>query len=285
MVSRSGDIPSTLQDGPLMKQYIPKLLKSLSTLVLMLSACIGPPMPEVAGYFKVAVIVDTTSDPVSREQAEAVIAFSNEQWIDLTGFGLQLVDFVENDSGGSIADLVGNYMERESNLPNGILVFSVGDDDRAKINRAYAQQIPAPEGFRNAFVSPYLGDGYMYVAVLQFNYRYAACGYAGNDTIQSQLSSNGECPGGDGQVCAEWNEMQVCPIALPVLEGHTPIDMAAEPIIHEFMHSFAKKGQDDHYLSEACQVELGNNWDKDKARYYSDFCPNVYNVFSDSYRP
>lgn len=85
----------------------------------------------------VAAIVDTMTDPVSREQAEAVIAFSNEQWIDLTGFGLQLVDFVEDDSGGSIADLVGSYMERESDLPNGILVFSVGDDDRAKINRAY----------------------------------------------------------------------------------------------------------------------------------------------------
>ena len=254
-------------------------------ILLGLTACNSRPPPDPTVYFKVAVIVDTTSDPVSREQAEAVIAFANKQWIDLTGFGLQLVDFVEDVSGGSIADLVGSYMERKSDLPNGILVFSVGDDDRAKINRAYAQQIPAPDGFKSAFVSPYLGDGYMYVAVLQFNYRYAACGYAGTDTVQSQVSSNSECPDGDGQVCAEWNGMQVCPIALPVLEGHAPIDMAAGVIIHEFMHSFSDKGQDDHYFSEACRIALGDDWDEEKAGYYSDFCPMVYDIFADSYRP
>jgi hypothetical protein len=214
-----------------------------------------------------------------------VVTFANEQWIDLTGYGLQLVDFVEDDSGGSILDLVENYMERESDLPNGIFIFSVGDDDRAKMNRAYAQQIPAPDGFRNAFVSPSRGEGYMYVAVLQFNYRYAACGYAGSDTVQSQLSSSGECPGGDGQVCAEWSGMQVCPIALPALEGHTPIDMAAGVIIHEFMHSFSEKGQEDHYFSGTCREVMGDFWDEDLAEYYSDFCPNVYEVFADSYRP
>lgn len=257
-------------------------------ILLGLTACNSRPTSDPTVYFKVAVIVDTMTDPVSREQVEAVISISNEQWIELTGFGLQLVDFVEDDSGGSIADLVGNYMEGKSDLPNGIMVFSVGDENRAKINRAYAQHIPAPDGFKNAFVSPYLGDEYMYVAVLQFNYHYAACGYAGAETIQSQVSVDGECPGGDGQVCAEWSGMQVCPIALPLLEGLTPIDMAAEPIIHEFMHSFGDKGPDDHYLSEACQIALGREpdyWDGEESEYYSGFCPIVYDIFADSYRP
>lgn len=269
-----------------MKEYMSwsNLLYALA-LILAIAACNSPLPPDPAVNFKVAVIVDTMTDPVSREQAEAVIAISNEQWVDLTGFGLQLVDFVEDDGGGSIADLVGRFLERESDLPNGILVFSVGDEDRAKINRAYAQQIPAPDGFKNAFVSPYLGDGYMYVAVLQFNYRYAACGYAGTDTIQSQLSTNDECPGGNGQICAEWSGMQVCPVALPALEGQTPITMAAEPIIHEFMHSFSDKGQDDHYFSEACRIALGDEWDEEEAGYYSDFCPIVYDIFADSYTP
>jgi hypothetical protein len=262
-----------------------RTLLPILAIILTLAACSSLPPPDPTIYFKIAVIVDTRTDPVSREEAEAVIAVSNEQWIDLTGFGLQLVDFVEDDSGGSIADLVGRYMQHESDLPNGILVFSVGDDDRAKINRAYAQQIPAPSGFKNAFVSPYLGDGYMYVAVLQFNHRYAACGYAGTDTIQSQVSSHGECRGVDGQACVMWSGMQVCEIALPALEGHTPIDMAAEPVIHEYMHSFSDKGQDDHYFSEACQIALGDNWDGEDGGYYSDFCPIVYDIFVDSYRP
>ena len=273
----------------MMKQYIPKLLKFLCTLVLMLLACSAYPMPKGTDYFKVAVIVDTTSDSVSREQAEAIIVIANEKLLDLTGFGLQLVDFVGDDSGGSIKSLVENYMNNhKSTLPNGILIFSVGDDDRAKTNRAYAQQIPVPEGFRNAFVSPHLGDGYMYIAVLQFNYRYAACGYAGTDTVQSQVSSHGECGGVDGEACAKWEGMQVCQVALPLLEGHTPIDMAAGPIIHEFMHAFGDKGPDDHYTSKACHQIMDwepGHYNLEEAEYYNDFCPNVYDVFADSYQP
>ena len=265
------------------RRYASKPLKFLCILMLALAACSSPPTPAV--YFRVAVIVDTTTDPTSREQAEAVLAIANEKLIDLTGIGLQLHEFVEDGSGGSIASLVENYVKHASTLPNGILIFSVGDDDRAKIHRAYAQQIPAPEGFRNAFVSPYLGDGYLYIAVLQFNHRYAACGYAGTDTIQSPVSSGGECPGMDGQVCAKWEGLQVCPAALPFLEGRTILDMAAEPVPHEFMHSFGDKGPDDHYTSEACQQVMGLAYDSDKAVTYSDFCPNVYDVFADSYRP
>ncbi|WP_374687252.1 hypothetical protein [Promineifilum sp.] len=261
-------------------------LLSVLAILLTLAACSGSPTPPI--YFKVAVIVDMTTDPVTREQAEDVLAVANQKFIDLTGFGLQLHDFVEDHSGGSIASLVENHMEHTSDLPNGILVFSVGDEDRARIHRAYAQQIPAPKDFKNAFISPYLGDGYMYVAILQFNYRYAACGYAGTGIIQSHLSSPGECPGADGQACAGWHGMQVCPAALEFLEGHTPIDMAAGTIPHEFMHSFSDKGPDDHYSSEACRAAMGwepSHYVFEEAEYYSDFCPFVYDVFGDSYRP
>ena len=183
-------------------------------LILALAACISHPPTNPAGYFKVAVIVDTTSDPVSREQAEAVIAIANEKLIDLTGYGLELVRFVEADSGSSIDSLVEDFMtNHKSTLPNGIVLFSVGDDDRAKIDRAYARQIPAPSGYRNSFISPYLGDQYMYVGVLQFNYRYAACGYAGTDTIQSLVSSNGECRGVTEKLA--WDGMACRSVSLP----------------------------------------------------------------------
>lgn len=257
-------------------------------IILALAACNSHQPPDPAGYFEVAVIVDTTSDPVSREQAEAVIAIADEKLIGLTGFSLMLIDFVEDDSGGSIESLVENYMENRSTLPNGILIFSVGDDDRAKINRAYARQIPTPNGFRNAFASPSRGDGYMYVAVLQFNYRYAACGYAGTDTIQSLVSIGEECPGNDGQACAEWEGMQVCPAALPFLEGHTLIDMPAGPVIHEFMHAFGNRGPGDHYGSEACNLAMGwqpDHYDLEESETFNAMCPDVYDNFADSYLP
>lgn len=253
---------------------------------LALTACGGSRTPT--DYFRVTVIVDTTTDPVSQEQAEAILAIADAKLIDLTGFGLQLHRFVESSSGGSVTHLVETYMQHESTLPNGVLVFSVGDDSRAKINRAYAQQIPAPAGFKNAFVSPYLGDAYMYVAVLQFNHHYAACGYAGTERIQSQVASHGECRGVDGEACAKWNGRQVCQSALEFLEGHTPIDLAAGPVIHEFMHAFSDKGPDDHYTSEACHTAMGwqpDHYDLVEAEHYNDFCPNVYDIFVNSYRP
>jgi hypothetical protein len=158
-----------------------------------------------------------------------------------------MMDFVEEVGGVSMENLVTEYMDRHTNnLPNGILIFSVGDEDRAKIHRAFAQQILAPEGFRNAFVSPYLGDGYMCVAVLQFNHHYAACGYGSMDAIQSPVSIGDECRGEEGAACTEWEGMQVCPSALPFLEGHTPIGLATGPVIHEIMHAFGDQGPKDH---------------------------------------
>ena len=71
--------------------------------ILALAACTTS--PTTAGDFNIAVIVDETSDPVSREQAKAIIDIANESLIDLTGFSLKLIDFVEDDSGGSIDSL------------------------------------------------------------------------------------------------------------------------------------------------------------------------------------
>lgn len=261
------------------------------TLLVMLAACTGggsaPASPEPIAYFNVAVIVDTTSDLVSREQAEAVLALSDASLYDLTGYRLRMVDFVEDDSNGSVEEVVNAYMAAHpDDLPNGILLFSVGDDDRAKINRGYAQQIPAPEGFRNPFVSPYLDGSFMYVAVLYFNHHYAACGYDGADDIQSPVSVGDECRGEEGTPCVAWEGMQICDFVLPLLEGRTPVDMAAGVVVHEFMHPFGDKGPDDHYLTDSCRAVVGEGiYNEEQAEHYNDMCPNVYETFAASYQP
>ncbi len=260
-------------------------LISLFAMILVLAACTLPPPA-----FKIAVIVDAATDPVGREEVEEVLAIVAPRFLELTGFRLETIAIVEDSRGGSIERITTNYMEQASEIPNGILIFSVGDDDRAKINRAYAQQVPGPEGFRNPFISPYphLGDSHVYIAVLQFNYLYAACGYAGMDTIQSPFSSGDECRGVEGETCAEWEGLQVCPVALPFLEGSTRIDMAAEPVVHEFMHPFGLGGPDAHYGTEACNLAMGwepDHFDEAEGKSYYGMCPNVYGVFNDSYNP
>ena len=256
-----------------------------------LAACRTAPASVVD--FQVAVIVDTTTDPVSRAQAESVIAIANEKMIELTGFGLQMVDFIEDDRGVSMEDLVTAYMEDRplKDLPNGFLIFSTGDEDRAKINRAYAQQVPGPEGFRNPFVSPipHLGDSHVYIAVVQFNHMFAACGYGGTDTIQSPFSIGDECGGEVGSTCAAWEGMQVCQIAMPFVEGRTRIDMVAEPVVHEFLHPFGLLGgPDNHYGSQACNLAMGwapDHFDEEEAIFNAMMCPNVVENFVNSYHP
>jgi hypothetical protein len=250
-----------------------------------LAACTSQPPT-----FKIAVIVDTATDPVSREEVEAVVEIVTPRFKELTGFRLETIEIVEDARGGSIERIATDYMEQAPEIPNGILIFSVGDDDRAKINRAYAQQVPGPQGFHNSFVSPYphLGDSHVYIAVLQFNHLYAACGYAGMDTIQSPFSSGDECRGVEGEICAEWEGLQVCPVALPFLEGRTRTDMAAEPIVHEFAHPFGLGGPDAHYGTEACNLAMG--WEPDhndeaEGIFYNGMCPNVWDAFANSYHP
>jgi hypothetical protein len=254
-------------------------------ILLGLAAC--APQPPT---FKIAVIVDTATDPVSQGDVEAVLALVAPRFLELTGFHLETMEIVEEGGGGSIERLATDYMAHAPKLPNGILIFSVGDDSRAKINRAYAQQVPGPEGFRNSFVSPYphLGDSHVYIAVVQFNHLFAACGYGDADTIQSPVSIGEECRGEAGSACVAWEGMQVCEIALPFLEGRTRIDMVAEPVVHEFMHPFGLGGPDAHYGTEACNRTMGwepGHYDEAESIAYDGMCPNVYDVFADSYQP
>ena len=82
--------------------------------------------------------------------------------------------------------------------------------------------------------------------------------------------------------------MQICESALLLLDGRTPTDLAAGPVIHEFMHAFSDRGPDDHYGSEACNREMGwplDHFDYEESEYYNGTCPNVYDKFADSYLP
>ena len=165
-------------------------------------------------------------------------------------------------------------------------VFSVGDDDRAKINRGYAQKVLAPNGFRNAFVSSSNESDQIYVAIVCFKYQFAACGYGGTDRIQSAFPLGDEC-GGDASACAEWYGMHVCERALPYLT--TPTEMIAGVVVHEFMHPFDwEAGPDVHYGSEACNKAMGwptDHFDNEESDRYVGMCPYVFDNFVNSYRP
>lgn len=271
-----------IQARPSLESVETETLRAVETATLK-------PTAEPIGYFNITIIVDTTSEPVSQSEVNAVIADANAILYRITDFGLNLTDYVEDGSGSSVDVVTQNYMNSQSNnLPNGIVVFSFGDDDQAKLYGGYAREITAPSGFVNTFNSPLYGTNQMYVAVIHFSHHYAACGYAGTDTIQSAVSSNGECRGEDGVACVEHNGYQMCENALEYLYASTPTYFTASSVVHEIMHSFAEVGTDVHFGTAACKTAMGWNpsyFDLDEAQRFNGMCPYVYDNFINSYKP
>jgi hypothetical protein len=265
-----------------------RILFPLVVLLVIFAACARAELqsePEL--YFSVAVITDTTTDSVSRDQIDEIVSSASLRLEELTGFSLQVEGYFETDQGGTVEEIVQNYMNLHSaDLPNGVILFSAGDADRAKINRGYSQKVLAPAGFHNAFVSSAGEMDQMYVAVVYFNYLYAACGYGGTDGIQSAFPIGDEC-GGDTVACAQWNGKQVCERALPFLT--TPTDMIAGVVVHEFMHPFDWEiGPDIHYTSKACAAAMGwptDHFDYEESEHFVGMCPYVFDNFVNAYRP
>jgi hypothetical protein len=260
----------------------------IALLIVILSAACAPvaAQTESSRVFSIAVILDTTTDSVRQEEREEILALASAKLEDLTGFTFQETIYLEDGQGGTVEEIVLRYMStNDKELPNGIILFSAGDEDRAKIGRGYSQKVTGPNGFRNSFISSANESDQMYVAIVYFNYHYAACGYGAEDTVQSEFAIGDEC-GGDLSACSEWNGMQVCEIALPFLT--TPTQMIAGVVVHEFMHPFDWEiGPEIHYGSDACNAKMGWSMDHsdEEAEYYVAICPYVFENFVRSYKP
>lgn len=250
----------------------------------------GTPSGVVAvANFKVAVIVDTLSEPVTREQAQSLVNDADQTFLALTGFGIEMVDFVEDGAGGSTTDMANRYIQSYASVfPNGVIIFSYGDNGDAKLYGGYGYAILGAAGFHNSFISPATGDGHVYVAVVHFSHKYAACGYGGLDAVQSAVSIDGECRNQPGVACVEYHGYSMCSDAVDDLYASTPTYFAATSIIHEILHPFSPGGNEDHYATPQCNAAMG--WPDgyfvfEESQYYNGLCPFVYQNFIDSYQP
>ncbi|MEW6094696.1 MAG: hypothetical protein AB1531_12110, partial [Chloroflexota bacterium] len=61
-------------------------------------------------FFEVAAVVDTTSEPVTRDQAQSLVTDANNIFFNLTPFGVYMVDFVEDSAGGTMDDIANRYI-------------------------------------------------------------------------------------------------------------------------------------------------------------------------------
>jgi hypothetical protein len=270
---------------------IPTTVQSTESIQAPATAEVAAPAtaaPEVP-VFTVAVIVDTHSEAVSREQAQAVLEEAGRLLKELTPVTLVMTDFVEDSSGGLTSDTGSRYVSAHTRaLPNGILIFSYGDGGAARMNGGYSFGLAAPIAFRNAFVSPLMGAGHLYVAVVDFSHRYAPCGYGGAEALQSATALDGECGNQPGTACLQQNGYSMCANAAGSLYAATPTRFASSLIVHQLLLAFAPGGDKDAYSTPECSARMGypqGYFDLQEAQYHNDLCPSVYEEFVKSYKP
>lgn len=278
----SSSVPTTLTTAP--DPPVPG-----TSTVAVLSTPVANAAPSEKAYFTVAVIVDTTSEAVSRGQAQSVIDDANKTFTKLTPFGFALTDFVTDSQGGSTTEMVNRYIQLHSaSLPNGIIIFSYGDNTQAKLSGGYSYSVPSPGGYRNQFVSPIVGADKIYVAVVDFGYRYAACGYGGGDVVKSHVSIGAECASHPRTPCVQHNGYSMCSNDVGDMYSSTSTYFAASTVIHQLMHSFSAGGDKDHYATPQCNAKMGwpqGFYDNIEAEFHNGLCPFVYDDFAKSYQP
>ncbi|MGD8604462.1 MAG: hypothetical protein PVF49_07810 [Anaerolineales bacterium] len=244
--------------------------------------------------YTIAVIVDLTSEPVTREQAQAVVDEASTIFQARTGFSIMMVDFVEMmpEQAERRSDLPDRYLDSHPDIiPNGIVMFSFGDNNQAQVFGGYSTSTHGPSSTSSHF--PIDGDETLItVSTIHFSHRYAICGYDpdNRDELISDVSLGGQCRNQPGTPCVERFGYSMCANAVDDLYASTPTYMVASSIVHEIAHPFGRHGNGDHYGTQECQAEMGwnaSNWtfNLDDSQEYAVMCPYVYDLIVESYRP
>ncbi len=251
------------------------------------------PLP-LRGIFRLSVLVDTDSQTVSREQAQALVDEASGILAKLTGFGFEMVDFQETS--GSIDAILANYFASPGyTVSDGIIIFSHGDNGEARLYGGYGFARRGPKGFTSRFQSPFVDKNSVYIGVIHFGHRYSVCGYDGNEEPISTVSIGGECRNQAGTACVEKHGYQMCSTAVDNLYASTPTYMSSSSFVHEMMHSFGENGIMDHYFTPECNATMkrvasrrpyqSEEYNLTEGEFYVNMCPYVFDVFIDSYRP
>jgi hypothetical protein len=237
-------------------------------------------------------LVDGSAPPIPREDVTRVFTLATSKLEEKTGQWMRLVDIVYGYSARSFSrpdqyDLVMRYLkDHPSNLPDGILLFSVEEPCK---HGGFSFAVKGPGSFVNEFPSPRpdMGRDKVYVAMVEFNHRYALCGYDDNRAKHiSDVSVDGECRNQPGLRCEQQGDFWVCPNTFNDLYADHDYFIASG-IIHEFLHPFGMdpEGGMDHYGSTGCNERTGmkaKDFDLRQAQLNFVMCPDIFPRFRPS---
>lgn len=280
------DLPSTRAAAPTLR---PSVEVSSPTMPAPSETPVPTPTPTPIGVYKIAVIVDLSSEPVDRVEFDAVLVETNGILQALSGIVFEVVNFVEltPEPGAARGGLGQVYLDSKPAIwPNGILLLSHGNDDFSRARGGMSRTASLFGAWRNDFALEGRW-GTVPVAVVDWKHEYGRCGYGGGFEPVSEISTEGECAGEIGTTCVWKFDYPMCPQFIEDRYAETRTAFTSATIIHEFMHQF-DPGALGHYGSEACQEALGEppitDWSAAMLEFqrYNGMCPKLYEIFASS---
>lgn len=255
--------------------------------VLLLLGCSSEPEAPPPPSFEVAVLVDPNAPPLPQADVDRVVARASKKLEQLAGVGLHVTE-VRRDFGRRTDErasvIVNGYLLSNPVVhPDLVIVFS--NDEWAHTYGGWSEHRSPPYPFTNRFPSPNpdIGDRSVYVAVVDFEQFFSACGYdAEKKNHVSDVALAGQCRNRAGTPCVENSDGRwVCndeSLSSPYADHDT---FVSSDIVHEIAHSFgytSDMGGADHWASPECIARVGAAAvaDDSQAQRYCVMCPDIY---------
>lgn len=226
--------------------------------------------------FRVVILNGTG---VAKPYADVTRVFNraNDLLFERTGARMRLIDMQEAGSGTPSA-LASAYMDAVSGEPpDGIVVWS--DDATATGFGGYSQTLVRPAPYANRFPAA-SGSNRVYVSAIDYEHKYARCGYDTTGTIRiGDKSANGECRNQSGLTCVDNGRFWECPDVHNDFYAQPDV-FTASSIVHEFMHPVGTAGNSDHYGTSTCTNRVGMTAaeaaDLGRFQWHCGMCPDLF---------
>lgn len=258
-----------------------RLLLALSVATMTVAAQSPRPLPAPSPdtAFRVAVLISAAKAPTVEDIAQ-LTKRADEILFERTGARLLVVEVTDIGAGNALERAKKWASAHAATLPDGVILF--GDDEEVRTYGGYNALLPMPRGKENRFPTPAIPAPVIYVAVIDDQHKYAACGYDNRGNHISATSRGGECRGTRGLTCVDNGQYWICPDSTADLNADRDYFLGCD-IVHEFVHPFGEIGDDDHYGTPQCtartNMSRADATDRKLFQQNCGMCPDLFTKF------
>jgi len=270
--------------------------------------CVGNVcVKKTTGTVDVLVIVNLDDYNITNEDVSVVLELANDFWLEpKTGIKFNLFDtdffsFKERDIDSYTEYLNSEYFSSDNaklNTPDYILVFNKDSFSEIyggySVGYQYYWLLNDKGSYCSDFPTLKFNDISVPSTVIDYKHKYAICGYDDDyTTIISNTAINGQCQNQEGTSCVFKNGYQMCSNLQDDFLAQNILYLTAKTIVHEFLHPYGATGNLDHFGTQVCKENMGDNYSSvinkgpmfpfdSVAIEYATMCPNVWKNLIDS---